>query len=641
MANYAIDIEGYDSKYTGAEVEAKLDRIHDVPTLTAAPDETVLQFNDGQRSHSFHIGDLCRVADEQSESGYAFYRLHDITADNKAVWMEEGTGGNASHEVVTLRLASNQSAADTRLAGLKVHFTYGNWDEQLEWKMVDLIVTVPANMDYTIEAQSLDGFATPQPVTLTAAGGAKRTVTLEYKAEEVVVLASIPEGKEAAGKTVTVTGADEVVYLSKPYGTAGEGLRCYIPFGMEYRVTMERVSGCRLPDAIVHTGALVTREVTMVVTVVEQSYLVIDLSRSVTNRITLEQPAKANALLARFRRALEHPDDSGTPTVCYLSDSNSAQFADGAGATLDGSCGQCVTYLPEVYYLFEQMDDTHIRYCITDTQPDEGYVHLPASLIGTYKGGMAGEQYGSYAGVVPLTDRTKADLQAMAESLGEGWGLVRYFQRCLLAMMLYARYRDHDMQRIIGTSLASYNANHTTGSTVALGTTDSHPADAEAGTAANYTAYNNALGVEGIFGCIYELLHDATLTGKVWTVGNPDGTTRQVETIDVGTGWISKMRLEEGPFFDLLPTACNGSSSTYYGDFSETAKSDYLPLCMAVSCFTATDTEATFPDDGIAYVNALQMENNPSPFYGSRIAYVGTIRIEESSAAYLQMIGNV
>lgn len=63
-----------------------------VPTLDKVPDETTLTFMDGGNTCNFVIGQFARVADSESEQGYTFYQLYDIS-DGKAVWAQGGSGG--------------------------------------------------------------------------------------------------------------------------------------------------------------------------------------------------------------------------------------------------------------------------------------------------------------------------------------------------------------------------------------------------------------------------------------------------------------------------------------------------------------------------------------------------------------------
>ena len=83
-----------DNNYTDGE-KRKVERLHAVPTLDHVPGEDDTAFGDDDGRHDFHPGDLARVPDAESSTGFSFHILHDITSEGKAAWVRYGgtTGG--------------------------------------------------------------------------------------------------------------------------------------------------------------------------------------------------------------------------------------------------------------------------------------------------------------------------------------------------------------------------------------------------------------------------------------------------------------------------------------------------------------------------------------------------------------------
>ena len=143
------------------------------------------------------------------------------------------------------------------------------------------------------------------------------------------------------------------------------------------------------------------------------------------------------------------------------------------------------------------------------------------------------------------------------------------------------------------------------------------------------TGYVSALGVEGIIGGVSELMDGVEALDYTWRIERPDGSIEEVAACRE-IGWIAAMAFEAGPRFDMVPTRIGGSSSVYYADFYECADNDFVPMAVARACFTNRE----FPDDGVAYANATLTHYTGSPFFGTRLAYRGKIRVVEDPAEF-------
>lgn len=106
------------------------------------------------------------------------------------------------------------------------------------------------------------------------------------------------------------------------------------------------------------------------------------------------------------------------------------------------------------------------------------------------------------------------------------------------------------------------------------------------------------LGLEGVFGGIFEWVDGVEINNRVWKITDPDGSTRNVNA-GASDGWITNIAAEDGPFFDMVPTKVGGSDSTHYSDYYD--QSSDVNLVLARSAY-----------DSYSY-------------YGSRLAFRGTI----------------
>lgn len=69
--------------------------------LSSEPTETTLTHTVNGTEVAYQIGELIRVPDSSSETGYKFYQLHNIT-DGKATWSAVGTGSGGSEDNILI-----------------------------------------------------------------------------------------------------------------------------------------------------------------------------------------------------------------------------------------------------------------------------------------------------------------------------------------------------------------------------------------------------------------------------------------------------------------------------------------------------------------------------------------------------------
>lgn len=257
---------------------------------------------------------------------------------------------------------------------------------------------------------------------------------------------------------------------------------------------------------------------------------------------------------------------------------------------------------PEFYYKYEKVDDNKYRYWFSLYDVDGEYKHVGRSLVGAYKGFVDGGKLYSRSGVTPSTNITYTYFKNYASARGEGWQLIDFQQHCVIAFMLYAKYGNRNLQAILGAGGAVYIT--TTGTTNQKSNKD---------TANETSGYVNGLGLEGVFGGLYEWVQNVSIKDRIWAITDPDGVQRN---INAGTenGWITKIVAENGPYFDVVPT-----------DVGDSAYSDYYyqssggPFCLLRSC------DSFDVNGGVAFSFTTVAASGSGINIDSRIAFRGNI----------------
>ena len=207
--------------------------------LSAEPTESTLTHTVNGTTIDYKIGELVRVPDSESETGYKFYQLHAIT-DGKATWATLGTGSGGNidlTETVTISLASNQSSSDSALVGTNILVEdITNGTETLlssTWQGSPIAIKITAATLYRVTFGAVEGYQTPNAVQYTAQLPSTRSITATYN---TCVLSVAISGLEN-GATAQAT----VAYNSKSFSVSSGGT-IKVPIGTQVSVSVPSVS---------------------------------------------------------------------------------------------------------------------------------------------------------------------------------------------------------------------------------------------------------------------------------------------------------------------------------------------------------------------------------------------------------------
>lgn len=340
------------------------------------------------------------------------------------------------------------------------------------------------------------------------------------------------------------------------------------------------------------------------------NFMVFDKSVSNPANITISEDSDFlyRLITSGFYRVLcKSAMGGGEVFVCRLKDNDSNLYLDGSPAVLTGKEGDVMVVFLEFWYKWYKVDDNKFLYHFADHDIDGTYIHVPASLVGAYKGYVSLNRLYSWSDVQPSTTISLNDFRNYAKARGTGFQTIDFQQHCVIAMMLYAKYKTRNIQAVLGTGGAISDPTTTTGSSNATGGAD---------TKNESSKYVCGLGLEGVFGGIFEWVDGVEINNRVWKITDPDGSTRNVKAI-ASDGWITNIAAEDGPFFDIVPTKVGGSDSTHY--------SDYYDQSSRVNIVLARAAYDSYSYGGVAFADAFYDASSMYPYYGSRLAFRGII----------------
>lgn len=250
---------GYNSKFTGAQVDDLLER-HIVPTLSSAPTEQTKSFvYNNNITVNFKIGDLCRVHEDED---YKFYRLINITSDNLYIWRDASGGGGDLYEAVSIYLSSNQSGSDSSLNGSQVIIKDVTDAEptvllDTTWGGQAIVFKVLAGTIYEVSFSEIEGYQKPNSLKYTAKLSSTRDIRVTYNTCLTNISITGLENGSSAKATVT--------YGSKSF-TVSSGGSIKVPFGTSVKVSAPTINFHIKPNDVSFTPNTTTKSITLAYT---------------------------------------------------------------------------------------------------------------------------------------------------------------------------------------------------------------------------------------------------------------------------------------------------------------------------------------------------------------------------------------
>ena len=308
-------------------------------------------------------------------------------------------------------------------------------------------------------------------------------------------------------------------------------------------------------------------------------------------------------------------------TFIRLDENTRLKYFDGSVAKTDGTEGDVMVYLPEYYYRYENLGGTKFAYRFSRVNLGEDWVHVPASLVGAYKGYVSSNKLYSRSGVTPKGDISFNNATTYSEARGTGYQIIDYYQHCQIAMLFYAKYRNRHSQAVLGIGGAEYNTK--TGGTDALGNRDTEKAS---------SGWVNFRGIEGVFGGLEEYVKGVIINNNVWSITNLDNSVRTVKAYS-SMGYISHIQAEKGPFFDVIPTSIQSQEQ-----LGENYCAYYYTLGSEEIILSRSGAHAVEGNGSIAYTYANDTTTSISYTKGSRLAFRGELTESKDVNSFKEII---
>ena len=333
-----------------------------------------------------------------------------------------------------------------------------------------------------------------------------------------------------------------------------------------------------------------------------------------------------------------------------LSPVNSALYAD--GTTVDETDGHIMAIYPDLYYTVKTDATTNVPYLWMSMIPIGGHV-IKRPCIAAYKGSMSGSALVSRSGVAPAGSKTISAFWAAAQVNGNSWGLTNYEHRKFMMMLCLSEYGNPNVQAVLGNGVTgsangawdSVSSVMLTGLTKSLG--DAFGKVDISWTNATGNAVSDAcrvslLGIEDPYGWQWEMIQgiycgksensaqDGTevfiyegnrMPTEAELSTHPSGSYRQITRID-SDGYIKTETL--GEYFDLIPTAVNGGSTSYWCDYFY-QKHDVGQLVLWGG-FASSGAYC-----GLAYAYSGSAFSYSTANFGARLAYYGNLQFADGA----------
>lgn len=292
------------------------------------------------------------------------------------------------------------------------------------------------------------------------------------------------------------------------------------------------------------------------------------------------------SLRSKFKRCIAKPYGEDAALISFCNETNSNIWPDGSQITVDGGRKENrMTYFPKYYHKTVEMSPGVWRTYISEMQLDDDYIEEPEMLLSTFEAYNNNGVLYSGSGLTSTASQTMATFVTQAKANGPLWGIGDYRSHATIARMFCAYYGTTNISTANSAIPCSGGTkrydNGKTGGTLSLGNVDGKTA--VNGDAGYYST--NFLGLEDCYYSKWEFVQGVNVLSGKWVVYDggsfPDKDVTDLEVAGAtniriacnavynastnGSGWTKK--ISHGRYGDIVPTELGGSDSTYYADY--------------------------------------------------------------------------
>nr|DAW87141.1 MAG TPA: Tail fiber family protein [Bacteriophage sp.] len=152
------------------------------------------------------------------------------------------------------------------------------------------------------------------------------------------------------------------------------------------------------------------------------------------------------SLRSKFKRCIAKPYGEDAALISFCNETNSNVWPDGSQMAIDGGRKENrMTYFPKYYHKTVEMSSGVWRTYISEIQLDDDYIEEPEMLLSTFEAFNNNGVLYSGSGVISTGSQTMATFVTQAKSNGPLWGIGDYRSHATIARMFCAYYGNTDI----------------------------------------------------------------------------------------------------------------------------------------------------------------------------------------------------
>lgn len=165
--------------------------------LNSVPTSSTLTYTVNSVTCNFKVGDEVRVADQESETGYTFYKLYALTTEGSvttATWDKLGAGGGSVNPNETVNISLTQVGGNSAdLISAAVTIIDDDSGDTLftgTWNGNTITTEIDVNTNYTVSVETIAGYMPCTPQSYQAGYQTERNISFQYRALGVFIEAT-------------------------------------------------------------------------------------------------------------------------------------------------------------------------------------------------------------------------------------------------------------------------------------------------------------------------------------------------------------------------------------------------------------------------------------------------------------------